>query len=276
MSTSRIVKTHGIVLHVTPVTETSRVVVWMTSNFGKIATMVKGSQRPKSAFLGQYDLFYSCELLFYPRPRTHLHIARECSPLATRPELRGDWKAAACASYVVELTARISQSDTPQESVYTLLEHTLNHLAAGGAKPGVLFWFELSLLRRLGFAPRLSHCVQCGKAIPPRARGLRFLDERGGLLCSSCSRTRTGEGQSVTPDLLALLSAWTSSTTAAHAATAVCTARQAGRLEQMIGSFLIHHLDLRTLGRGIAFQTLRMAGAPSFRKKALRPLASRN
>ena len=78
-------KTTGIVLRVIPFSRTSHVIQWLTSSHGRMATIAKGAQRPKSLLLGQYDLFYTCEILFYPRERTGLHVLRECAPLAPRP-----------------------------------------------------------------------------------------------------------------------------------------------------------------------------------------------
>jgi phosphoesterase RecJ-like protein len=57
-------KTLGIVLSIRPWSQTSHVVTWLTLN-GVITTLVKGALRPKSAFIGQYDLFYTCELVYY-------------------------------------------------------------------------------------------------------------------------------------------------------------------------------------------------------------------
>jgi len=72
-----ILKSPAIVLRFNPFANTSRVVVWLTRDHGKLATLVKGAQRPKSPFLGQFDLFYTCELLFYARAdRQRAHIAR--------------------------------------------------------------------------------------------------------------------------------------------------------------------------------------------------------
>ncbi len=83
-----IARARAIVLRVFPYSNTSRVVSWLTADHGRVATLIKGSQRPKSLFLGQYDLFYTCELLFYRHERDGLHIARECTPLTRRDRLR--------------------------------------------------------------------------------------------------------------------------------------------------------------------------------------------
>ena len=103
-----VVSDEALVLRWFPVTDTSRVVVWFTARHGRISTLIKGSQRPKSWLLGQYDLFYTCELLFYAKANEDLHMIRECAPLAPRSGLRQNWRACAAASFVADLLYRIS------------------------------------------------------------------------------------------------------------------------------------------------------------------------
>ena len=69
-------------------------VSWLTPDTGVVSTVVKGAVRPKSAFLGQYDLFYECELVYYVRERGDAHAIREVSPLKMREGLL-------CMSYMV-------------------------------------------------------------------------------------------------------------------------------------------------------------------------------
>ena len=64
-----IVKTNAIPLTITPFGNTSHIVQWLTRENGKISTIIKGAQRPKSGFWGQYDFFDTTELLFYAKNR---------------------------------------------------------------------------------------------------------------------------------------------------------------------------------------------------------------
>ena len=92
-------KTTALVLDIRPWSRTSHVVTWLTPERGPITTLVKGAVRPKSAFLGQYDLFYTCELVYYVRTKGELHAIRETSPVYAREHLRGRFRATALASY---------------------------------------------------------------------------------------------------------------------------------------------------------------------------------
>ena len=52
-----ILKDEAIALRVYPFGNTSQIAVWLSRTYGKLATLAKGSQRAKSPFLGQFDLF---------------------------------------------------------------------------------------------------------------------------------------------------------------------------------------------------------------------------
>lgn len=249
-------KTQAIVLRYYPYSNTSRVVSWLTPHAGRVSTMIKGSQRARSAFLGQYDLFYTCELVYYASSRGGLHIARECFPLKPRTPLRGDWKACAAASYLADLVQRISPPDAPHAELFDILDAGLDHLAANGATPEFVHWFELKLLEYLGLAPRLRHCLGCNRDLKPGERRTRFSYARGGILCPACSRAAADHLLPITPDAVAILSAWQRARSSQSALSTRCTVRQLAELENLLGLFLVYHLDTPLASRAIAMDTL--------------------
>ena len=251
-----IFKDSAIVLRVAPVSNTSRMVQWLTREHGKIATLIKGAQRPKSAFLGQFDLFYTCELLFYARERNHIHIARECSPLVRRDRFRTDWRAAAAASYFADVVARVTLPDAPQPPLFRLLETMLDELAVEGVTEAMLYWFELKMLEALGLQPRLDVCLDCGAALLPTIRQPSFAMARGGLVCATCAAHGEG-GEPVMSDALAMLAGWQVSGSPRAARLTQCATRQLGAMEALLGRFLQTHVDVLPASRAIALNVLR-------------------
>lgn len=141
-----ILRTEALVLRWYPVTDSSRIVVWFTRAHGQITTLIRGSQRPKSYTLGQYDLFYTCELLYYAKAKEDLHILRECSPIVRRSDLRSNWRAAAAASFIADFLYRVSIPRHPQRDVYKVATAVLDVISDRKAvNPAVLLWFELQL-----------------------------------------------------------------------------------------------------------------------------------
>ena len=249
-------KTQAIVLRYYPDSNTSRVVSWLTAEQGRITTLIKGSQRPKSAFIGQYDLFYTCELVYYTRPRSGVHIARECGPLKTRDGLRANWKGCAAASYMADLISRISPPDAPHAELFGLLEAGLDEVASHPASAEFLFWFELRLLEQLGLAPRLQHCLACKKPLAPGERRSRFSYARGGILCPPCSRDATDSLLPIAADILAILTSWQRAQNPQAARATRCSTRQLAEIENLLGLFLAYHLDTPLPGRPIALDIL--------------------
>ena len=150
-------KTKGIVLAIRPWSQTSHIVSWLTPDAGVVSTVVKGAVRPKSAFLGQYDLFYECELVYYLRERGDAHHIREVTPIKMREELRGRWRETALAGYAAELARRLAPSSGEASEWYDLLDSLCDRLCADHlALDAELLSLELSALRLAGLAPDLS------------------------------------------------------------------------------------------------------------------------
>lgn len=245
-------KTSAIALRLAPSGDTSRVVTWLTPDHGRIATILKGALRPKSAFLGQVDLFYTCELLYYRRDQREVYLARECAPIKMRTSFRHDWRACAAASYFTDLATRASPSHAPQRFLYHWLDQALDECNQHGIGPALWFWLELRLLKLLGLAPRLEHCLACGTALIPGKHQVAFSEARGGLLCAACARTDPQTALPVPPDVWALLRTWQSANDPSRARVTRCNERQRVVLERLLGLFLRYHLDLPLPSRDLA------------------------
>jgi len=250
-------KTEAIVLRVNPYSRTSQIVTWLSPTHGNLATLIKGACRARSAFLGQLDRFYTCELLFYARERNGLHIARECAPLNARKELRSRWRACACAAYLCDLASRTTTRGGHQTGVYQLLGAALDGLCTEGASLEALLWFELRLAHELGLAPQLARCASCSRPIAGTRRE-DFAWDRGGVLCSRCTPAHRGApALRLGPDILAILRRWQQCTSTRAAVAVRCTLNQQAVCREVVGMFLQYYLDLQPEGRDVAIATIR-------------------
>ncbi|HIE10486.1 MAG TPA: DNA repair protein RecO [Kiritimatiellae bacterium] len=187
-----IARSPAIVLDFEPAFTSSRRVTWFTRHYGRVVTLIRGSQRPKSFFLAQYDLFYTCDLLFYRRGVPGSRPARECAALKRRDRFRRDWRACAVASCVSDLVCQVAPLEAPEPRLYRLLEQTYDHLDREGADTPVLYRFELSLLRLTGHAPRLTSCSACGAALDLERPRIALSCRHGGALCDRCAAAESG------------------------------------------------------------------------------------
>ncbi len=268
-----IIKTQAIVLKMAPYSETSRIVTWLTAEHGRLTTLIKGSQRRKSLFLGQYDLFYTCELLFYFRLHQGVQIIKECSPLKSRPVFRSRWRATACASYFAHLAARIAPPSAPHPELFRLLDAALDALMEARDLEACLFWFELKIMDLMGLAPQLHLCLKCqqplaGPAVRPAPGGLAgmknargasafFSFARGGVLCGACAGSLDQAAERVAPDILSLLRFWQQSRAWDSARISRCTPRQLREVARFLGMFLQYHLEVSPASRELALEVVR-------------------
>jgi DNA repair protein RecO (recombination protein O) len=252
---SVILRTHAIVLRMHPLTNTSRIVTWLSEDAGHIATVIKGACRPKSRFLGQFDLFQTCELLYYARDRGGLHIARECSTLERRDQFRDDWRAMLCASYICNLIENVAEAAPQGGNLFSLLAESLDLIARLGASRPVLFSFEMRILQAIGLAPALDGCPHCSGE---NADQLRFAVADGRVVCPQCSR-QDGHAAAVRISAQAR-AAMRSCATSPASRIASSPPQQAtlspGVWEEMrriIGLFMRYHLDVPLESRAIAW-----------------------
>src|SRR6187549_1204547 len=70
-------KAEGLILRVTDFSETSRIVVLMTREFGKISALAKGGRRLKGPFESALDLLTTCQIVFLRKSTSGLDLLTE-------------------------------------------------------------------------------------------------------------------------------------------------------------------------------------------------------
>ncbi len=186
------IRAEAICLAVRPWSRTSHIVSWLTGA-GRVSTLVKGAVRPKSQFLGQYDVNYTCEILYYARARGELHALRECSAIDRRDRLRGDYRALALADYFRKTCGDLAPSGPEAEEWMQALDGALTSLAAR-EDPSTrdslrrLLDFEMRILDMSGLSPDLSERPQDAAF---QLRGERRIPVSGKTL--ACLRNPGGE-----------------------------------------------------------------------------------
>lgn len=143
----------GLVLRARPFSETSLIVQWLTPNLGRVATLAKGAQRPKSPFRGKLDLFYRADFTFHRSRSSDLHTLSEVKLERTHPELRHELDRLRQAAYCSALVEQATETETPLPSIFGLVQDLVDHLCQHPAAPHTVFAFELRLLGELGLKP---------------------------------------------------------------------------------------------------------------------------
>lgn len=234
-----IVRATAIPLAIYPYSTTSRIVHWLTRHHGKISTILKGALRPKSPFLGEYQLFGTSELLYYSKQTQSLHTAKECALLQPRNSFRTNWRSMQTASYLTTLVNKTTPDESPTPELFEFFEELLDLAVDYGQHPQFLIWSELKFSDFHGHAPHLGSCVLCGSA-----DDIRFCASQGGLVCRTCAAAKKLPTLECPPDILAILRSWQAAAHPAAVSRTSLNGRQLTALNNIAGTFMHYHFNL--------------------------------
>lgn len=239
-----IIRATAIPLAIYPYSSTSRIVHWLTRHHGKVSTLLKGALRPKSPFLGEYELFGTSELLYFARRPHSLHTAKECALLHPRKTFRTDWRAMQSASCLSALFNLTTPDEAPQPGHFELLEELLDHAEEFGRFPQFLYWAELRFADHQGHAPNLGTCTLCSAPETPL-----FSAAAGGVVCAACAEKSKLPVFDCPPDVLAILRAWQKTELPQRAVNTGITNRQQFQLSAISAAFMQHHFNFSPVHR---------------------------
>lgn len=246
----------AIPLRIRPYSRTSHIVAWLTPGNGRLVTLMKGSCRARSSFLGQYDLGYTCELVYYRRERFGLHLARECAAVKARPGFRCFWKSAVWLSYASFLLDRLAVESHCQPELFRLAESAMDHASARPANINLALWFELHAISAAGFRPRLDSCCACGSdSLQPDGR-LLFSPRNGGIICAECARRPQDDSMPLSAATFSVLRSWLRLDSPQEHAADGPSPRQIYEASALIKRFMDYHLDMPPENRYACIQLL--------------------
>jgi DNA repair protein RecO (recombination protein O) len=246
-----IVRATAIPLACYPYSTTSRIVHWLTRHQGKVSTLFKGALRPKSPFLGEYELFSTSELLYFAKRADALHTGKECAMLHRRDAFRTDWRAMQSASYLSYLINKTTPDEAPFPELFELYEELLDFAVEYGRYPQFIVWAELQFSQHQGHAPNLGNCNLCAAE-----KELRFCASLGSVVCASCSRDRKLPTLESPPDVLAILRSWQKTEHPGIAVNTRLSGRQLTVINAMTSTFMMYHFNIPAEQRNAAIQDL--------------------
>ena len=173
--------------------EADKILTIFTPNFGKLRVVAKGVRKVTSRLAGHVELFTRSQMLL-ARGR-NLDIVTQSETMDSFRVLHDDLSRLAHASYTAELLDKLLPDALENYPAYRLLVETLQLVSTDADTDRVLRWYELQLLNYLGYAPELTHCVECRNELTPVVN--TFSPAFGGVMCPSCKRIGVGRDISV-------------------------------------------------------------------------------
>lgn len=179
-------KTEAIVLRTLDYGESDLIVTFYTAEFGKVKGIAKGARRSTKRFANTLEPFSCLQLLFSRRHPEGLALVEAGAVINHYPQIRGDLKKTLYASYMVDITDQFTLENKTNTELFCLVRDFLELLDLGSVSEDIVRFFELRLLRLVGYEPVLDRCVACQTPVENGAM-YHFSVREGGLKCGTCS-----------------------------------------------------------------------------------------
>ena len=176
--------------------ETSKVVVLLTRERGKVRAVAKGARGRRSRYQSALEPLSEVRVGLYGRQGAELYRLGECELVrsAFRAGARGLDEAMAL-SYFAELLDAFAQEGEAEDAVYRLALAVVEAVEAGSSVTALARYLEAWLLRLSGLYPSLDRCASCQQALP--GGDLDYHGTAHGFVCAGCGPA-SGPGLSAT------------------------------------------------------------------------------
>lgn len=166
-----IVHTDAIVLHSRKYSDTSRIVVLYTKDFGKMSVVAKGARMPKSQFGSALEPLGVCRVTVYHKPMRDLHTVTSAETTKPWTALRDSYDHLQAGLTVCEALLRTQTDEEPNAAVYAVLSNGLDAIDCSTAPFLTAVAVRLQLADAMGFG-----LPDSGPPLPSVACVLRMTD----------------------------------------------------------------------------------------------------
>jgi DNA repair protein RecO (recombination protein O) len=196
----RVYSTPAIVLRHRKLGETDQILTLYSANRGKLDAVVKGARKARSRLGGHVEpLTQATFLLAQGRS---LDIVTQVEAIESFPALRDDLELLSRGVYACELLDRFTEPHAENFGLYRLLLDTLRRIATEPDIDTPVRWYEMTLLREMGYQPELEECVGCRARLAPVTN--YWSAAAGGVACPDC-RQRTDATRALSANGVKLL-----------------------------------------------------------------------
>ena len=190
MPRARTYSTEAIIIKKTKLGEADRILTLYTPDMGKVQGVAKGVRRPKSKLSGHLELLtHSMVMLVGGR---NLDTITGSQAIHSFVPLKSSLELCACALYATELVNLFGVDRQENRPLFELLLDFMQELSeceSSSASFGLLRYFEINLLKHVGYQPQLGECVVCKQ--PLHGGGNCFSVASGGAICPRCRHTQS-------------------------------------------------------------------------------------
>jgi DNA repair protein RecO (recombination protein O) len=183
-----LVKDDAIILSSRIFGESDKIVRFFSLTSGKLSGIAKGAKKSRKRFMNTLEPFNQVRVEYFEKSTSSLVRIENADLEESNCGLEVTLKRICVASFFTEFVDKLTKEKQRNEHLFHSLKKILDSLKLVEFSVTDILYYELQMLRHLGYMLNLAACVHCGKALSDMEK-LYFSKERGGTLCPGCSRS---------------------------------------------------------------------------------------
>jgi DNA repair protein RecO (recombination protein O) len=183
-----LVKDEAIILSTRLFGESDKIVRFFALSSGKLSGIAKGAKKSQKRFMNTLEPFNQVLIEYFEKPTSSLVRIENADIKESNSGLELSLKRVCAASFFTEFVDKLTKEKQRNGHLFQTLKKILDSLKLVEFTVTDILYYELQMLRHLGYMLNLAACVHCGKALADVEK-LYFSKERGGTLCMGCARS---------------------------------------------------------------------------------------
>jgi DNA repair protein RecO (recombination protein O) len=183
-------QSEAIVLRTYPLREADLLVTLFTRTEGKVKGVARAAKKSRRRFGGALEPLTCVRAYYEDRERQELARLDSCDILDSPLSTAVDYPRVVALEHVAEALDELLPDREANDAIYRLAVSVLRQLR-GGSIWMPLTYFQLWLVRLVGFLPELSECSNCGQSLDGTKAFYHALAD--GLMCVRHKRTASSE-----------------------------------------------------------------------------------
>jgi DNA repair protein RecO (recombination protein O) len=180
----------AVVLRTYPLREADLLVTFFTRAEGKLKGVAKSAKKSRKRFGGALEPGTLVRVYWEDRERQELARIDSCEVLVSPMSSAVDYQRMVAIEHVAEMLDEVMPDREANDAVFRLMWSVLQHIEASRIWMPVTY-FELWMVRLLGFLPELSECIVCGRPLDTGKAWFHALAD--GLVCQDDKRIASSE-----------------------------------------------------------------------------------
>jgi DNA repair protein RecO (recombination protein O) len=177
--------TEALVLRAYDLGETSKVVVFLTRERGKLRAVAKGARGARPRYRSALEPLSEVSISVYGRQGTDLFRLGDCDLLRSAfPAGARDLETSLFLSCAAELLDAFALEGEAEDKLYRLALATVRAAETSLPREALARYLEAWVLRLHGLYPPLDRCAACSRSLPEGER--RYDRASHGFVCDDC------------------------------------------------------------------------------------------